>query len=204
MPAASSSDIGSYSLKFDVLLRHSSEQQLTNTAYRTILADAACVGATVVDIKRVVSLIEHRLSQSEGRDDVVYALTMLLASILERSPSTMSSTSIFALKESIFVRPGIIKTSLMSATLPDLVRDGMFEFEFLTHANRPSGYHQLVKFTLNPRCEDDRLLISDISNYWLEMIKCSVKSDDNQVCCSSNIIKGLIVIGFRFSLLLSG
>ncbi|KAF8219132.1 hypothetical protein L208DRAFT_1448990 [Tricholoma matsutake] len=161
-------------LQFDVLFRHSSEQQLTNTTCRTILADAASKGApAVVDIKRVVCLIEHRLSHSEGRSHIGYGLIMLLTSILERLSLTMSSVDILSLKEFVFVRPGIIKTSLMSETLSDLVRD---------------GYHQLVKIVLDPRSQGDRMLISDISNHWLERVKNSLRSD-NLVSSASLWIK---------------
>lgn len=167
-------------MQFDVLFRHSSEQQLTNTTCRTILADAASKGApAVVDIKRVVCLIEHRLSHSEGRSHIGYGLIMLLTSILERLSLTMSSVDILSLKEFVFVRPGIIKTSLMSETLSDLVRDGRFPtLVFLILADRSSGYHQLVKIVLDPRSQGDRMLISDISNHWLERVKNSLRSDN--------------------------
>jgi hypothetical protein len=81
---------------------------------------------SVVDIKRVVCLIEHRLSHSESRDYLTHGLLVLLSSIMERVLSTMSSGDTLALKEFIFIRPGIIKTSLLSETLSDLVREGRF------------------------------------------------------------------------------
>lgn len=79
---------------------------------------------TVVDIKRVVRLIEHRLSISEGRGHLNHGLIALLASIFERLSFAVPSMDVLALKEFLFVRPGIIKTSLMSETLPDVVREG--------------------------------------------------------------------------------
>jgi len=116
-----------FSLSFDVLFRHSSERQIADATCRKILADRALMDTpSVVDIKRVVCLIEHRLSRSEGRDYLTHGLLTLLASIMECLLSTMSPGDVLALKEFIFVRPGIIKTSLMSETLSDLVRERWF------------------------------------------------------------------------------
>jgi nucleolar pre-ribosomal-associated protein 1 len=144
---------------------------------------------SIVDNKRVVCLIEHRLSHSDNRDYLTHGLLTLLASILERLPSTMSPGDILALTDFIFVRPGIIKTSLMSETLSNLVRDCRFlTFRSPTFANRSSGYHQLVKIVLNPQSEDDRMLISEISGRWLETIRTSLGSDNNQVRFSSYVV----------------
>ena len=62
---------------------------------------------------------------------------------------------------------------------------GSLRLGFLPFANRSSGYHQLVKIILNPRSEGDRMLISEISNHWLETIRTSLRSDNNQVRFSS-------------------
>jgi nucleolar pre-ribosomal-associated protein 1 len=141
----------------------------------------------VVDIRRVVCLVEHRLFHAEGRDHLSRGLLILLASILEGLSLTMSSTDILALKEFVFVRSGIIKTSLMSESLSDVVRDGMYDScvcvsSLCVDRSLSSGYHQLVKSALDPKNEDDRMLVSDISCHWLQMIKTTLRSDIVQVC----------------------
>jgi nucleolar pre-ribosomal-associated protein 1 len=148
----------------------------------------------VVDIRRVVCLIEHRLSHSEGRDQLSRGLLILLASILERLSLTMLPADVLALKEFVFVRPGIIKTSLMSESLSDVVRDGKYDSCVCVSSSLgvdrslSSGYHHLVKTVLDPENEDDRMLVSDISYHWLEMIKTMLRSDIDQVCFSPKVI----------------
>jgi nucleolar pre-ribosomal-associated protein 1 len=172
----------SYSLQFDVLFRHSSEKQMTDIVCQETLVDAALMcPATVLDIKRVFRLIEHRMRHSEGQDRLGHGLIVLLASIFERSSSTMSSVDIHSLKEFLFVRPGIIKDSLMSKTLSNSIREGCFlMFPFVVLADRFPGYYQLVKSAIDPRSENDRMLVSDISSHWLETLKRTSLSNNDQ------------------------
>lgn len=157
---------------------------MTDVTYRETLVDAALMGpATVLDIKRVFRLIEHRMRHSEGQDGLGHGLIILLASIFERSSSTMSSVDIFSLKEFLFVRPGVIKASLMSETLSNSIREGcLITFISVILADRSLGYHQLVQTAIDPRREDDRMLVSDISSHWLETLKRTSISNNDQVC----------------------
>ena len=148
---------------------------------RKILADAALKGdPTVVDIKRAICLIEHRLSHSRGQDHfLINGLVLLLASIFERLSSTMSCADIFALKEYVFVHSEIIKTNMMSDSLLGVVRDGKFDGVVfrITVDGSSLAYHRLVKIALDPRSEDDRMLASDISGHWLQAIKTTASID---------------------------
>jgi hypothetical protein len=135
-PPQKSPDISVFgSLRFDMLFLHSKENHLIEPAYRQILADTAfSTMPTLVDLKRVIRLITLRLSSSEGRDHSLRALAFLLATILKRASSTLPSPDAVALKEFIFVNPGVIKSSLISDTLSDLALEGNFLYPL--HFNR--------------------------------------------------------------------
>lgn len=97
------------SLSFEYLFIHSTESQLTDPASREILADTIFTSApTLAHLQRVICLIFHSLSASEGRDLVAQGLLSLLASIVNRSTSVLPPLETVALKEAIFVHSSVV------------------------------------------------------------------------------------------------
>lgn len=106
---------------------HSREAQVADEISRNILVEAAFCGvSTLVGIKRVVTLITHRLATVEGQDILTRGNLFLLASVVQRASSALSSADFAELKQAIFVRSEVVKLSLVSESNSIPIRAGMY------------------------------------------------------------------------------
>lgn len=104
---------------------HASEAQIIDERCQEILAETALgPEPNVAQVKGAICLICHRLAASEGRHDQVKGLFLLLALILKRSSVVLPVSEFAALKETIFVHSRVIKSSLISNSLSEPVREG--------------------------------------------------------------------------------
>lgn len=118
-----------YSLQFDFLFLHTTEAQILDDDCRKILVDTAVgLEPSIIELKRAVCLISHRLSGSIGRDNLINGLFLLLASILRCSSTALSITDFSDLKEFVFVHSRAISTNFTLESLSDIVCEGIIFF----------------------------------------------------------------------------
>jgi hypothetical protein len=104
---------------------HSSEAQFSDEKCRDILVETAFGDTpTLVNVKRVISLISHRLTTSREEGTLARGLLLLLACVVERASSVFSAAQIMALKEAIFTHSEVIRSYLVSDSISSSIREG--------------------------------------------------------------------------------
>lgn len=61
---------------------------------------------------------------SQGRDPLTHGLLLLLACIMKIAKTVVGPMEFDALKNQLFVRPGIVKDSCVLDVVPDPIREG--------------------------------------------------------------------------------
>ncbi|KAJ7505347.1 ribosome 60S biogenesis N-terminal-domain-containing protein [Mycena galericulata] len=143
-------------LSFDCLFIHSSISEVVDETRREILVDTAFTGApTLTDVKRAISLINHRLSVSMDVPESTSGLLFLMASICRRSALILSPADSVDLKEHIFMRTAVI-SNLCTTEVPEVVCQ--------------AGLRHLVDLVLDPTKDGDREIVSGITTHWLSIL----------------------------------
>ncbi|KAF8994562.1 ribosome 60S biogenesis N-terminal-domain-containing protein [Cyathus striatus] len=143
-------------LTFEWLFIDAGPSQITDEKCRTVLTDVLFMqNPKLVDVKRGIRLISHWLARAV-KSDVKKSLYLLLASICTASSSRLPAMEIYDLKEMVFVRAGIVKETMMLASV---------------EADVDEGLSQLVKAALDAASPADRKIAFEISSYWLTFVR---------------------------------
>jgi hypothetical protein len=101
-------------------------EDITDETRRAILTDAAFTNApTLVEMKRVVCLINHSLSASRDIPELTSGLVLLIASVCKRSALLLLAVDYAALKEYIFVHCSLIVDLCTTTDATDVVFQGI-------------------------------------------------------------------------------
>ncbi|KAJ7250903.1 ribosome 60S biogenesis N-terminal-domain-containing protein [Mycena haematopus] len=142
-------------LTFDCLFVNSSLLDINDEARREILADTVVANApTLADMKRAMSLINHSLSAS-GTPALTSGLILLMTSIFKRAVLILTSAEFSDLKEEIFMRYTILRDLCTATDVPEVVLEGL---------------HLLVGLVLDPTKNEDKEMVSNITNHWLSVL----------------------------------
>ena len=153
-----------------------------------LLATVFTQTPTLVELTQVVRLIMHAISASRPRDEILRAQLSIIASIFQQSKSILPVASLDSLKELVFVRPGVLKDIMMSMSSKGILQG---ELTFFVGPPFPfsqtiSGVQSLTEAILSPTLENDRKLVSDISYYWVTVVKGGL-DDKNEYSVSSEL-----------------
>lgn len=160
------------SLHFSHLYLNTSANEIVDENCQIILSDTIFIHAPkLIDIIRNVYLILHFVSSSLQHYAILTGHISLLARVLKASASMLEPTDFAILKEIVFVRPGGLKSLMVVPSSSDVL-EGMSEliFPMVNLSQFFTGIQILLESTVISASESDRILLSDISEYWFNVI----------------------------------
>lgn len=89
-----------------------------------LLNTAFAKNPTLVELKKVIRLIGHRVKVEFGKDVTINGLYELLALVIKKAIVLMPMADAYALKELVFMRPGVFKDFMMLGSLSKTVQQG--------------------------------------------------------------------------------
>ncbi|KAI0938875.1 hypothetical protein AcW1_004074 [Taiwanofungus camphoratus] len=136
--------------RFEMLFIHCNFDTLVKIENRQLLVSSLFLDSVqIVDLKRAMNIIHHRLSYSRNQGTVVKDLLVVLAMIIDRARSKITRAQINILINELF-QYRVIK-SYCCQPLQEVIRLGLKE---------------LLEVCFNAAMEDDKQLIREYTSFW--------------------------------------
>ena len=99
----------------------------------------------------------------------------ILARILKASRAALALSDFNTLKEVVFMNPNVLN-DLMMAPVPPVLLEGESKraLRSASHLNIFQGIRRLLASSFDPSSQTDRFMVSNISQYWFNMLKSGV------------------------------